>query len=90
MLPPTDGAIVAGQPPSLTYDSAYNTLLYPGLPPGPISNVSESYLQAVAHPANTNYLYFVTGDNGITYYSTTLQEHNSQVQEYCQKLCASE
>lgn len=81
------GAIVAGQTPSVTYNSPYNTRLNKGLPPGPISNVSESSLEAVAHPANTNYLYFVTGDNGTTYYSTTLDQHNQQVQQYCHKLC---
>jgi UPF0755 protein len=84
------GAIVAGQPPSLTYNSPYNTLINSGLPPGPISNVSAPYLQAVAHPASTNYLYFVTGDNGVTYFSTTLSQHNQQIQQYCQKLCTSE
>jgi UPF0755 protein len=84
------GAIVAGQSPSVNYDSIYNTRLHPGLPFGPISNVTSSSLSAVANPANTNYLYFVTGDNGKTYYSTTLTQHNQQVQQYCQKLCSSE
>lgn len=84
------GAIVAGQKPSLNYDSVYNTRLNPGLPFGPISNVSQSSLEAVAHPANTDYLYFVTGDDGITYYATSLAEHNQQVQQYCQRLCSSE
>ena len=82
------GSIVAGQSPSLTYNSPYNTLINTGLPPGPISNVSQSYLQAVAHPATTNYLYFVTGDNGTTYYATTLQQHNAQTTQYCQQKCS--
>ncbi len=82
------GSIIAGQQPSTIYDSPYNTLLHPGLPPGPISNVSESSLYAVAHPANTNWLYFVTGDNGITYFSTNLQQHQAYTQEYCHKLCS--
>jgi UPF0755 protein len=84
------GAIVAGQKPSINYESVYNTRLNPGLPFGPISNVGEVSLEAVANPANTDYLYFVTGDNGITYYATTLAQHNQQVQQYCQKLCSSE
>lgn len=83
------GSIIAGQSPSVNYPSQYNTRLVTGLPPGPISNVSESSLAAVAHPSNTNYLYFVTGDNGVTYYSQTLQGHDAQVQQYCQKLCSS-
>ena len=82
------GAIMAGQKPTTTFDSPYNTLLHPGLPPGPISNVSESSLYAVAHHANTNWLYFVTGDNGITYFSTNLQQHEAYTQQYCHKLCS--
>ena len=47
------GSRLAGQGTSLSYDSPYNTLIHTGLPPTPISNVDESALQAVAHPANT-------------------------------------
>jgi len=82
------GAFKAGQKPSTTYDSPYNTLLHKGLPPGPISNVSESSLNAVAHPANTHWLYFVTGDNGNTYFSKTLAQHQAYTQQYCHKLCS--
>lgn len=67
--------------------SAYDTTTHPGLPPGPISTVSESSLQALAHPASTNWLYFVTGDDGTTYFSTTLQQHEQNVQQYCHQLC---
>lgn len=82
------GAIINGQSPSLTYDSPYNTLIHTGLPPTPIGTVSLSSLQAVAHPANTNWLYFVTGDNGTTYFEQTLQQHNADTAQYCHKLCA--
>ena len=81
------GSLNAGQGPSLTYDSPYNTLIHSGLPPGPISNVTDKDLEAVAHPASTSYLYFVTGDNGVTYYSQTLAEHDQQASQYCHKLC---
>jgi UPF0755 protein len=81
------GAIIAGQAPSLTYDSPYNTLIHTGLPPGPISNVSDSSLTAVAHPADTDWLYFVAGDDGNTYFSKTLEEHEALTKEYCHKLC---
>lgn len=83
------GAIINNQPPSVNYDSPYNTRLHAGLPPGPISNVTSVDLNAVANPSNTNYLYFVTGDNGVTYYAQTLAQHDQQVQDYCQKLCAN-
>lgn len=81
------GSHMAGQSGSLTYDSPYNTLLHKGLPPTPISNVSQSSLQAVAHPATTDYLYFVSGDDGITHFTHTLAEHEAAAEQYCKKLC---
>lgn len=82
------GAIVAGKDPSTTYDSPYNTLLHKGLPPGPIANISASSLQAVAQPAATDWLYFVAGDDGTTYFSKTLDEHQALTKEHCHKLCS--
>jgi len=82
------GSIQAGGKPSLSYDSPYNTLLHAGLPPTPISNVSVSSLQAVAHPAAGDYLYFVAGDDGVTHFSHTLAEHEAATEQYCKKLCA--
>jgi len=70
------------------YGEPYNTYAHDGLPPGPISNVSESSLNAVAHPAGTSYLYFVAGDDGKVYFSYTKEEHESLVREHCKKLCA--
>jgi UPF0755 protein len=84
------GAIHDGLSPSLTYDSPYNTLIHTGLPPGPISNVSDSSLEAVAHPANTDWLYFVAGDDGTTHFAKTLDEHNANVSKYCHKLCSQD
>jgi len=81
------GAILAGQKLSTTYDSPYNTLLHKGLPPTPISNVNASALQAVAHPAGTDWLFFVTGDDGVTHFSQTYEEHQALTQQYCHKLC---
>ena len=81
------GAIAAGKSPSLSYDSPYNTLIHTGLPPTPISTISTSALAATTHPAATSWLYFVTGDDGTTYFSTTLQQHQQQTQQYCHKLC---
>lgn len=81
------GAINDGQEPSLNYDSKYNTFTNKGLPVGPISNVSKESLTAVAHPKNTEYLFFVAGDDGKTYFSKTLDQHEQAVAEHCKKLC---
>lgn len=81
------GAVLAGETPSLTFDSAYNTYKHQGLPPTPISNVSQSSLVAVAQPSNSEYLYFVAGDDGKTYFSTTLEEHQRLTREHCKTLC---
>lgn len=82
------GAINAGLLPSLTYDSPYNTLIHTGLPPTPISTINADSLNAATHPAGTDWLYFVTGDNGTTYFSTTFAEQQANTQKYCHKLCA--
>lgn len=81
------GAVIVGLPASLTYDSAYNTRIHSGLPPTPISTINESSLRAITHPAATNWLYFVAGDNGTTYFSTNLQDHEALTAQYCHKLC---
>lgn len=81
-------ADIAHVPRSISIDSPYNTYLHPGLPPGPISNVTASALKAVAHPANTSYLYFITGDDGKMYFSYTLQEHQQAIAEHCKKGCS--
>src|SRR5581483_5116122 len=60
---------VAGVPRTVNIDSPYNTHLNKGLPPGPISNVTETALAAVAHPSTTTYLYFVAGDDGKIHFS---------------------
>lgn len=83
------GAIQAGSDALLTYDSPYNTYIYAGLPPTPISNVSESSLNAVASPASTDWLFFVSGDDGTVYFSKTLEEHENYTKLYCTTLCGN-
>ena len=80
-------AAVFGGIESPNLDSPYNTRKYEGLPPGPIANVSESSLDAVAYPADTDYLFFISGDDGKTYYGRTLADHENNIRNYCQKLC---
>jgi UPF0755 protein len=69
----------------LTRDTAYNTYLHTGLPPGPVANPGIPSLQAAMHPAGTDYLYFVAaGSNaqGRSLFASTLDEHNRNVAGY--------
>lgn len=68
-------------------DSPYNTRRYTGLPPGPISSPGEKALVAVANPAEGDYLYFLSGDDDVTYFAKTLQEHQQNVVNHCQQKC---
>jgi uncharacterized YceG family protein len=54
-IPPTK-SITQSQ---LDSDSPYNTRKRPGLPPTPIASPGLASMQAAAHPATVNYLYFV-------------------------------
>lgn len=81
------GAITAGHVPNLSFDSPYNTLKHQGLPPTPISTINTSSLAAAANPASTDWLYFVAGDDGTTYFSHTFEEHEAAAAKYCHKLC---
>ena len=72
---------------ALLIDSCYNTRKNPGLPCGPIANPGLSALLAVAEPSETSYLYFLTGDDGMMYYSYTESEHIQNSQLHCQVLC---
>ena len=47
--------------------SPYNTRIQKGLTPGPIASPSLSALNAAADPINSDYLYFLSGDDDITY-----------------------
>ena len=60
----------------------YNTYMIEGLPPTPIAMVSEGALQAVAHPAKTDFYYFVADGSGGHKFTRNLNEHNKAVQEY--------
>lgn len=76
-----------GVDPRVRLESPYNTRINPGLPPGPIASFTIDALQAVANPADTEYLYFVTGDNNVTHYARTAQGHQENVEKYCGERC---
>lgn len=77
----------AGVARNVNIQSPYNTYLHKGLPPGPIGNMLDSALKAVAFPSNTNYLYFIAGDDGKMHFSHTQDEHIQSIKRYCQKKC---
>ncbi|MER7767619.1 endolytic transglycosylase MltG [Kitasatospora sp. NPDC096140] len=62
----------------------YNTYINPGLPPTPISNPGDDALNAVLHPADGKWLYFIAMDPQHTRFAETSKEHYANVKEYCQ------
>jgi UPF0755 protein len=48
----------------------YNTRTHAGLPPGPIANPGLASIQAAAHPAHVNYLYFVRKPDKVHHFFT--------------------
>jgi peptidoglycan lytic transglycosylase G len=69
----------------LAAKTAYNTYQIDGLPPGPIANPSVDALMAVAHPADTNFLYFVAKDADPAdghYFSASYAQHKKNVALY--------
>jgi UPF0755 protein len=73
----------------LAHDSLYNTRLHTGLTPGPISNPGVNALEAVAtgDDSKRSMYFFLTGDDGKMYYSSTEEGHNQNIRDHCQTLC---
>ncbi|MBW2129100.1 MAG: endolytic transglycosylase MltG [Deltaproteobacteria bacterium] len=63
----------------------YNTYVIRGLPPGPIANPGLASIRAVLFPERTEYLYFVSKNDGTHHFSKTLREHNRAVSRYQKK-----
>lgn len=66
----------------LSYDSPYNTYLYPGLPPTPIANPGKDSIIAALYPARVDYLYFVSKNDGEHHFSPTFKEHKEAVKKF--------
>ena len=66
-------------------DNPFNTYRITGLPPGPIANPGRESLAAVLSPAEADYLYFVSRNDGTHKFSRTYREHLLAVNEFQKK-----
>jgi UPF0755 protein len=62
--------------------NSYNTYSVKALPIGPIGNPGKEAIEAALNPANTNYFYFVSHNDGTHQFSTTIEEHNQAVRRF--------
>lgn len=76
-----------GVPRDPALQSDYNTRIHAGLPPGPIASPGEGALRAVADPTKSDYLFFLSGDDNITYFGVTDADHERNIRDHCQKKC---
>lgn len=66
----------------LQTNTPYNTYVHAGLPPTPIAMPGKAALEATAHPADGDELYFVASGNGGHYFSSSYAEHTAAVRKY--------
>ena len=66
----------------LDFDSPYNTYRYPGLPPGPIASPGKRLARGRRRARGSDYLYFVSRNDGSHEFARTLTEHNRNVQRW--------
>ncbi|RLK49181.1 endolytic transglycosylase MltG [Microbacterium telephonicum] len=71
---------------ALEDDNPWNTYVVDGLPVGPISNPGDTAIDAAMHPADGDWLYFVTWnmDTGETIFSATYEEHQQGIAQWDQ------
>lgn len=68
----------------LKVDSPYNTYIHKGLPPTPISNPGIESIEAVLKPEKTDYLYYLSSNDGTFHYARTFEEHKINKKKYLQ------
>jgi len=56
-------------------DNPYNTYKIAGLPIGPIASPGKSAIEAAIKPNKTDYVYFLSDNEGVTYFFKTYKEH---------------
>jgi UPF0755 protein len=64
----------------LEHPTPYNTREHQGLPPGPIANPGLASMQAAAHPAKVDYLYFVRKPDKVHHFFTRSKEEFDEYQ----------
>lgn len=81
-----DDGTVSSSEEALTDDNPWNTYVHPGLPIGPISNPGDVAIDAAMHPAEGDWLYFVTVNlhTGETVFTNNLDDHNAAVEQWQQ------
>ncbi len=72
-----------------TTNSPYNTYMYEGLPPGPIANPGRASIEAVLHPEEHDFLFFVADGKGGHIFAKTAKEHEQNVANW-RKIRASQ
>lgn len=75
---------ISTTPKERAQDNPYNTYLHEGLPAGPIANPGKKTIEAALHPADGEWLFWVTvnTDTGETKFATTWAEHEKYVKEW--------
>ena len=63
-------------------DTPYNTYIYNGLPPGPITNPGKASIEAALNPAQSGAIYFVAQSDGSSAFAETLDQHNANVAKW--------
>ncbi len=66
----------------LVTPSPYNTYVIPSLPPGPIANPGLAALQAAVRPAKSEFLFFVSRNDGTHVFSRDYSQHRAAVGDY--------
>ncbi len=66
----------------LQVDVALITYKQKGLPKEPINNPGLTAIDAVLHPTETPYLFYLTGNDGKMYYAKTFDEHKKNIRKY--------